>query len=1100
MSSVEQLPLLLQEVQSGDNTVRLQAETRLYSDWLDAGGDRPAQLLLGLAQIAAAGDDILRPSAAVILRRCATRAAMNTNSLVRVIDQIDKPTRAQICETVLQGMFAPGQQTFARHKLADAIAELARPPQGAEEGEEVWPGLLETLAQATTHEDSTIRETTFRVLGAAPELLSVSMVQSTIELLERGFNDPSEAVRTAAASAFSAFFVYLPKNTWAQFKPLLPVLLNVMEPFRQRHMENELTSILESLITLAELAPKMFQPVFPTLTEFALAIASDTEFDENTRMSALELMAAFAEEAPNMCKKLPAYAESMVPALLKMLTEVGMDDDDASEWQNMDDAMQIEEDEAVHTEAKLVMDRICLSLGGDVVVGPLFRYLPQMFTSSEWRERFAALMALSNAAEGCRDALLPQLGEILNAVETLLNDVHPRVQWAACNALGQLSTDLAPELQENYAQLVLPGLIAKLGPESTFKVQAHAAAALVNFSDAADKETMDPYLDDLLTRLLSLVQSPKRYIQEQALTTIAMVADSAKSLFTKYFDTLMPLVMNILNAQVPTEYRLLKAKAIECATLIALAVGKEKFLPHFTELADVLLKIQNESPEGIIHTEMGDEDDPCHAYLAQSWGRLCRVVKTDFMPYLNHVLPPLMVAAKSQADCHILDVDQAESLRDAEGWDVIKYSGQWLGINTAAFEEKANAIELMHVYPLELGAAFYPYVPEILNEVVIPGIKFYYNARVRMYACQLVTHLIHSAVEQCGKESAEAMAVWTPVWQTLKQTVFNSDKETPGLIAEGLVTVQCAVEQLGPAALQLDDAQVCVQAIITHLAYARARLEQRTLEEAEDDEYEEDFDQEDEREDEDLMDAANNLVRALLRAYPAGYAPVLKPVFDIVPIMAHSTSVDSQLFALQATIDAAEFCKNTLGMEPFVLSSLHAQPILRALAARAVGVIALNCPQLAQWSIQALEPLFALAKIPNARDDDNIEATERACGAIARILRTNAALLTPEQLSIAINEWLHTLPVTVQAEGAVFSYLFLSELIEKKNQDVLNNYPLAFRAVVAGLTARTLLGEPASYAVNHIKALIASLPQDKQMALLEGLSEKEKLTVQTYFS
>lgn len=1100
MSSVEQLPLLLQEVQSGDNAVRLQAEMRLYSEWLEAGGDRPAQLLLGLAQLASYGDAALRPSAAVILRRCATRAAANATTLVRVIDQIDSVTRSQVCETVLQGMLAPGQQPFTRHKLADAVAELARPPQGS--AADTWPGLLETLAQATSHDDSSIRETTFRVLGSTPELLSTDMVQSTVELLLRGFEDPSETVRTAAAAAFSAFFVYLPKDTWAQFKPLLPVLLNVMEPFRQRHMEGELTSMLESLITLAELAPKMFAPVFETLTEFALAVAVDVDFDENTRMSALELMAAFAEEAPNMCKKQPAYSQRMVPTLLKMLTEVGIDDDDASEWQNMDDTLQIEEDEAVHTEAKLVMDRISLSLGGDAIVGPLFAYLPQMFASGAWRERFAALMALSNAAEGCREALLPQLGEILGAVQPLLGDAHPRVQWAACNALGQLSTDLAPEIQENYAQVVLPGLIAKLGPDSTFKVQAHAAAALVNFSDAADKDTMDPYLDSLLERLLSLVQSPKRYVQEQALTTIAMVADSAQTLFTKYFDTLMPLVLNILTAQVPWEYRLLKAKAIECATLIALAVGKQKFLPHLTELASVLLKIQQESPDGIVHTENGEEEDPCHAYLAQSWGRLCRVVDVDFVPYLVHVLPPLVQAATSQADCHILDVDQAESLRDAEGWEVVKYAGQWLGINTAAFEEKANAIELLHVYPRELGAAFYPYVPEILNEVVLPGIKFYYNARVRVYSCQLVTHLVSSAQLQCGKDSPEVLAVWTPVWQTLKQAILQNEREGPALVAEALLTVQRVVELLGPAVLSADDAQICVSALVAHMALARARLELRAQTgDDELDEFEEEADADEERDDEELIDASNKFFHALLKAHAQGYAAILKPVCDIIPIMAHSQSVDAQLFALEAVADVAEYCKQALSMEQFVLTALHGPPIVRAAAANAAGRIALHCPQLAAWALQALEPLFALTKIPHARSEVNVSATERACGAIARILRTHgAASFSAEQFSLAVGEWLHTLPVAHEPEGASYAYLFLSELVEKKHQVVLSNYAVAFRAVVQAIVAGTLQGKPAEYTVNNMKALVASLPQEKQLQLLEGLTEKERHTVQTVFS
>ena len=1128
MSSVEQLPLLLEQVQSGDNQVRMLAEHKLYTDWLDAGGDRPAQLLLGLAQIAAYGDEAVRPSAAVILRRCATRAAFNASSLIRVVDQIDPNTRNQIRDVVLQGMLSPEQQPFTRHKLADAVAELARPSERDPKLTE-WPGLLETIANAaTTSEVASIRETTYRILGSVPELIgnNEDMVKGAVELLLRGFEDSNEQVRTTSTSAFSAFFVCLPKKTWAMFKPLLPVLLNVMEPFRQNHLETELTSVLESLITLAEVAPKMFLPVFGTLIDFTLAVASEQDFDENTRMSALELMATFADGAPNMCKREPKYVAQLVPVLLKLLTEVGVDDEDSLEWQNTDDTMLIEEEEAIHSESKLVMDRISLSLGGEAVIPPLFQYLPTMFVSNEWRERFAALMALSNAAEGCRDQMLQDLGTILSCVKPLLDDPHPRVQWGACNAMGQLSTDLAPEIQDHFATLVLPGLISKLSSDSTFKVQAHAAAALVNFSDAADSDVMDPYLDDLLSRLVGLVQSPKRYVQEQALTTIAMVADSAQDLFTKYYDALMPLVINILTADVPVEYRLLKAKAIECATLIAFAVGKEKFLPNMSELGQILLKIQQESPDGVIMTENGEEDDPCHTYLAQSWGRLCRVVGTDFMPYLSAVLPSLLAAAKYQADCHLLDVDQAESLRDAEGWEVVRYSGQWLGVNTASFEDKANAIELLHVYPRELGAQFYSYVPQILNEIVIPGIKFFYNIHVRMYSCQLVAHLITCTQAHFGnqRDAPGVLEIWKPVLQTIIANVFENDRESAAMVSEALLTIQRAVELIGPSALEPEELNVCCQAMTEWLLSVKSRLLQYAAdrnanadENDDDDEYAEDSDHEEEQDDENLVDASNKLIHALLKILvnqgSAGDVfsvnSPLKPILELVPQFAQTPNQDLNMWALEVITDVAEFCKQAglpliEAMSPFVMSSLNSansSALVRANAANCIGRISLiSSPQIAQWSIQALEPLFALTKIPNARSEENIEVTERCCGAIARILRTSgASSFSADQFSMAINEWLQTLPITSESDGASYAYLFLADLIEKKHPVVLNNYSAVFKAVVKALSARTLQGAPAEYTINHVKILIASLPEDKRMELLDGLSHKEKQVVQTVF-
>lgn len=80
---------------------------------------------------------------------------------------------------------------------------------------------------------------------------------------------------------------------------------------------------------------------------------------------------------------------------------------------------------------------------------------------------------------------------------------------------------------------------------------------------------MEPYLDQLLEALLELLRAEKRYVQEQALSTIATIADSAEAAFGTYYGVLMPLLFNALRAEQSKETRLLRAKAMECATLIS---------------------------------------------------------------------------------------------------------------------------------------------------------------------------------------------------------------------------------------------------------------------------------------------------------------------------------------------------------------------------------------------------------------------------------------------------------------------------------------------------------------------------------------------------
>lgn len=80
------------------------------------------------------------------------------------------------------------------------------------------------------------------------------------------------------------------------------------------------------------------------------------------------------------------------------------------------------------------------------------------------------------------------------------------------------------------------------------RVHAHAAAALINFCEGVERDTLLPYLDPIVERLLKLLNPPgdpalvRRYVQEQAITTLAMVADASETTFGKVrlcFETLL---------------------------------------------------------------------------------------------------------------------------------------------------------------------------------------------------------------------------------------------------------------------------------------------------------------------------------------------------------------------------------------------------------------------------------------------------------------------------------------------------------------------------------------------------------------------------------
>ncbi len=81
-------------------------------------------------------------------------------------------------------------------------------------------------------------------------------------------------------------------------------------------------------------------------------------------------------------------------------------------------------------------------------------------------------------------------------------------------------------------------------------------------------------------------------LQEGALTALASVADASKNYFINYYDHVMPLLRGILSSGVSREEALLRAKALECISLVGMAVGKERFREDAHRVMELIRQLQ----------------------------------------------------------------------------------------------------------------------------------------------------------------------------------------------------------------------------------------------------------------------------------------------------------------------------------------------------------------------------------------------------------------------------------------------------------------------------------------------------------------------------
>lgn len=84
---------------------------------------------------------------------------------------------------------------------------------------------------------------------------------------------------------------------------------------------------------------------------------------------------------------------------------------------------------------------------------------------------FRRVSKVTNLNAGCMQVMIKNLDSVVSMILNSFRDSHSRVRWAAINAIGQLSTDLGPDLQQNYHQQVLPALVNAMDDFQNPRVQ-----------------------------------------------------------------------------------------------------------------------------------------------------------------------------------------------------------------------------------------------------------------------------------------------------------------------------------------------------------------------------------------------------------------------------------------------------------------------------------------------------------------------------------------------------------------------------------------------------------------------------------------------------
>ncbi|KAM3958280.1 karyopherin beta 3 [Aphomia sociella] len=1009
---------LLNTILSPENDIRSQAE--------EAYNNIPTETkvvhLVGAIQNGDLGEDI-RQTAAVFLRR------LFSTDFFEFFPKLPFEQQSMLREQLLLTLQMEVSQQL-RRKICDVVSELAR-NHIDDDGVNQWPEFLQFMFNCANSQDPNIKEAGIRMFTSVPGVFG-TLQNENLDVIKRmllSALEPTEAeaLRIQAVKAVGAFILLHEKEPAIQ-KHFGDLLLPLMQVVARTIEQGEDDSALKVLIELAESAPKFLRSQLETIFQVCIKVVGDTNADDNWRQLALEAMVTLCETAPAMVRKqVPDGIRMLTPLVLEMMCEL----DDEDDWALQDDVAD-DDNENNYVAAESALDRMCCGLSGKIMLNLIVGQVPTMLSSEDWRRRHAALMAVSSAGEGCHKQMEQLLDQVVTAVLTYLTDPHPRVRYAACNAIGQMSTDFAPIFEKKFHDKVVPGLLLVLDDNANPRVQAHAAAALVNFSEDCPKPILTPYLDALMSKLeeiltakfKELVERGTKLVLEQIVTTIASVADTVEKDFIQYYDRLMPCLKYIIANATTQELKMLRGKTIECVSLIGLAVGEEKFMSDASEVMDLLLKT---------HTE-GDQlpaDDPQTSYLISAWSRICRIMGKKFAQYLPMVMEPVMRTAAMKPEVALLDNEDLETIEGDVDWHFVTLGEQQnFGIKTAGLEDKASACDMLVCYARELKEAFAEYAEDVVK-LMVPMLKFYFHDNVRTAAAESLPYLLECARIR-GPQYIQGM--WAYILPELLKAI-DSEPELEVQVELLNSLAQC-IELLGTGCLS-DESMAEVLRILNkllteHFERATERRQKRS---------DEDYDEvvEEQLADEDNEDVYGlsrvaDVLHALMSAYREHFFPHLDSLLPhLVQLLAPGRPYADRQWALCIFDDVIEFggpaCikYQNIFLEPMLEGLRSREAEVRQAASYGCGVLAqFGGTQFAAACARAIPLLAALIAEPDARSVENLNATENAISAVTKIIKYNHSQINRDE---TIRHWLTWLPVTEDTEEAPHVYGLLCELV-----------------------------------------------------------------------
>lgn len=375
---------LLQNLMNRSNAERAQAE-KFY----ESCKEFPSELVLRLLEVIQAPQNSeVRGLSAILLRKLITRDG--------VMPKLSIEARTALKSQLLDIIYRENDGSIGK-KLCDAVGELAI--NILEDG--TWPELLPCVSQWLSGQQDRLKECALLILGQIADYVTSNAGAHLVPLLtiidQCLRTSPNIDVRVAALQSASEFIFAVEGNNKESLKGLLPGMIEAITATLNSKNELAAEDAMKVFVNIAEIDPKFLKSHLADIVNLALQVAQTADLSGGLRHLSLEFLVTLMEareQAPGILKKVPFVYERLFGILLHMLLDI----EDFPEWytNSSDDG-----DTENYDLANEYLDRMAMSLQGNILLPIASQLLPQFLADADWKKRHAALIAMGQIAEGC---------------------------------------------------------------------------------------------------------------------------------------------------------------------------------------------------------------------------------------------------------------------------------------------------------------------------------------------------------------------------------------------------------------------------------------------------------------------------------------------------------------------------------------------------------------------------------------------------------------------------------------------------------------------------------------------------------------------------